>query len=148
MNGRLVVFYGDGALLKRGSVDLSVFIHQRCTACVFGLPRYRSKTTHNTTHRRKVLMHPVALLHINFKPYNRVWGEYKHQKYSLSRFFLPKKNCEWKSYFDFLFWLQHVRVIILLLPFFFSRVFFNRLHSGLCPPGLQITKWNKRMLNC
>ena len=59
-------------------MDLSVFIHQRCTACcVFGLPRYRSNTTHNTTHRRKVLMHPVELLHINFKPYNRVWGEYK-----------------------------------------------------------------------
>jgi hypothetical protein len=86
--------YGEyiGCLLfKRGSVDLSVFkpSTMHCM-CVFGLPRYRSNTTHNTTHRRKVLMHPVALLHINFKPYNRVWGEYKIIKNILSRFFLPK----------------------------------------------------------
>ena len=44
--------------------------------------------------------------------------------------FSPKNK---KSHFDFLFWL-------LLLPFFSSFFFLNRLHSCLCPPGLQCVR--------
>ena len=46
-----------------------------------------------------------------------------------------------KSHFDFLFWL-------LLLPFFFSFFFLNRLHSCLWPPGLQCARWHSLLQYC
>ena len=46
-----------------------------------------------------------------------------------------------KSHFDFLFWL-------LLLPFFSSFFFLNRLHSCLCPPGLQCARWHSLLQYC
>ena len=46
-----------------------------------------------------------------------------------------------KSHFDFLFWL-------LLLPFFPSLFFLNRLHSCLWPPGLQCARWHSLLQYC
>ena len=42
---------------------------------------------------------------------------------------------------DFLFWL-------LLLPFFSSFFFLNRLHSCLWPPGLQCARWHSLLQYC
>ena len=46
-----------------------------------------------------------------------------------------------KSHLDFLFWL-------LLLPFFSSFFFLNRLHSCLWPLGLQCARWHSLLQYC
>ena len=43
--------------------------------------------------------------------------------------------------FDVLFWL-------LVPPFFSSFFFLNRLHSCLCPPGLQCARWHSLLQYC
>ena len=108
-------------------------------------------TRHTDT---EVLMQPTTLLHnhVNIQRFGKGYKDY-------FEIFLPNENfmlilmiyfgccCSPSSpllllfllsqsflgYFDFLFWL-------LLLFFFFSFFFFNRLHSCLCPPGLQCAR--------
>ena len=66
-------------------------------------------------------MHPLALLHINLKPYNHFRGEYREYtmirgKNILSIFFCSSsKKLRKKSYFDFLFWLLRELLFSLLL---------------------------------
>ena len=91
-------------------------------------------TRHTDT---EVLMQPTTLLHnhVNIQRFGK-----RIQR--LFRDFFTKMKMLCHVDLDDLFWL-------LLLPFFFSSFFFlNRLHSCLCPPGLQCARWHSLLQYC